>query len=56
MTAVIALIDQVAIGIYFLIAAGILFALRRYIIYGEEYRSSYLNWNVISPATGARTR
>lgn len=41
MTAVIALIDQVAIGIYFLIAAGILFALRRYVIYGEEYRSSY---------------
>ncbi len=41
MTAVIALIDQVAIGIYFLIAAGILLALRRYVIYGEEYRSSY---------------
>ena len=41
MTAVIALIDQVAIGIYFLIAAGILFALRRYIIHGEEYRSTY---------------
>ena len=41
MTAIIALIDQVAIGIYFLIAAGILFALRRYLIHGEEYRSSY---------------
>lgn len=41
MTAVIALIDQVAIGIYLLIAAGILFALRRFVIYGEEYRSSY---------------
>jgi len=41
MTAVIALIDQVAIGIYFLIAAGILFALRRYVIHGEEYRSTY---------------
>ena len=41
MTAVIALIDQVAIGIYFLIAAGILFALRRYVVYGKEYRSSY---------------
>lgn len=41
MTAVIALIDQVAIGIYFLIAAGILFALRRYVVYGQEYRSSY---------------
>ena len=41
MTAVIALIDQVAIGIYFLIAAGILFALRRYFVHGEEYRSTY---------------
>lgn len=41
MTNIIALIDQVAIGIYFLIAAGILFALRRYAVYGEEYRSSY---------------
>ena len=41
MTAIIALIDQVAIGIYFLIAAGILFALRRYLVQGEEYRSSY---------------
>ncbi len=41
MTAVIALIDQVAIGIYFLIAAGILFALRRYVVHGEEYRSTY---------------
>lgn len=41
MTAIIALIDQVAIGIYFLIAAGILFALRRYLAQGEEYRSSY---------------
>ena len=41
MTAIIALIDQVAVGIYFLIAAGILFSLRRYIIFGEEYRSSY---------------
>lgn len=41
MTAIIALIDQIAIGIYFLIAAGILFALRRYLIHGEEYRASY---------------
>jgi hypothetical protein len=41
MTALIALIDQVAVGIYFLVAAGILFALRQYIIHGEEYRSSY---------------
>ena len=41
MTVVIALIDQVAIGIYFLIAAGVLFALRRYVIHGEEFRSTY---------------
>ena len=41
MTTLIALIDQVAIGIYFLIAAAILLALRRYFIWGEEYRSSY---------------
>ena len=41
MTAIIALIDQIAIGIYFLIAAGILFALRRYFIHGDDYRSSY---------------
>ncbi|MCY3779494.1 MAG: hypothetical protein OXG78_04215 [Chloroflexi bacterium] len=41
MTAIIALIDQIAIGIYFLIAAGILFALRLYLIHGDEYRSSY---------------
>ncbi len=41
MTAFIALIDQVAIGIYFLIAAGILLALRRYFVQGEAYRASY---------------
>ena len=41
MTAIIALIDQIAIGIYFLIAAGILFALRRYFIHRDDYRSSY---------------
>ena len=41
MTAIIALIDQIAIGIYFLIAAGFLFAFRRYLIHGDEYRSSY---------------
>ena len=41
MTAVIALIDQIAIGIYFLILAGILLALRRFLLHGEEYRSSY---------------
>lgn len=41
MTAIIALIDQIAIGIYFLIAAGILFALRRYLVYGDDYRASY---------------
>lgn len=41
MTLIVAFIDQVAVGIYFLIAAGILFALRRYYIWGDEYRSSY---------------
>ena len=41
MTTLIALINQAAIGIYFLIAAAILFALRRYFIWGDEYRSSY---------------
>lgn len=41
MTAVIALIDQIAVGIYFLVGAGILFALRRFLLHGEEYRSSY---------------
>ena len=41
MTIIVAFIDQVAVGIYFLIAAGILFALRRYFIWGDEYRSSY---------------
>lgn len=41
MTIIIALIDQIAIGIYFLIAAGILLALRRYLVHGEDYRSSY---------------
>ena len=41
MITLIAFIDQVAIGIYFLLAAAILLALRRYVIYGEEYRSSY---------------
>ena len=38
MIAIIALIDQIAIGIYFLIAVGILFALRRFLIHGEDYR------------------
>ena len=41
MIAFIALIDQVAIGIYFLLAAGILFALRRALVHGGELRSSY---------------
>ncbi|MDE2858562.1 MAG: hypothetical protein OXN94_12030 [Chloroflexota bacterium] len=41
MTVIVAFIDQVAVGIYFLIAAGILFALRRYFVWGDEYRSSY---------------
>ena len=41
MTVIIALIDQVAIGIYFLIAAGLLFALRRYLVHGAEIRSTH---------------
>lgn len=41
MTAIIALIDQIAVGIYFLILAGILFSLRRFLLHGEEFRSSY---------------
>ena len=41
MTLVIALIDQIAIGIYFLILAGILLSFRRFLLYGDEYRSSY---------------
>lgn len=41
MTTLIAFIDQIAVGIYFLIAAAILFALRRYFVWAEEHRSSY---------------
>ena len=41
MITLIAFIDQVAIGIYFLLAAAVLLALRRYVIFGEEYRASY---------------
>ena len=41
MTAIIALIDQIAVGIYFLVGAGILLALRRFLLHGEDYRSSY---------------
>ena len=41
MTTIIAFIDQLAIGIYFLIAAAILFALHRFLVWGAEYRSSY---------------
>jgi hypothetical protein len=41
MTTIIALIDQTAIGIYFLILAGILYALYRFMIWREEYRSTY---------------
>ncbi len=41
MTVLVALIDQVAFGVYFLVAAGILFALRRYFLHGEQYRASY---------------
>ena len=41
MIAIIALIDQLAIGIYFLLAAGILLSLRRALLHGEDLRSSY---------------
>lgn len=41
MTSLIALIDQTAIGIYFLILAGILYSLYRYMIWRDEYRSTY---------------
>lgn len=41
MTTIIAFIDQLAIGIYFLIAAAILFALHRFLVWGTEHRSSY---------------
>lgn len=37
----VALIDQVAIGFYFLLAAGILYSLRRVLVHGAELRSSY---------------
>ncbi len=41
MIAIIALIDQVAIGIYLLLAAGILLSLRRALVHGEDLRSTY---------------
>jgi len=41
MTSLIALIDQTAIGIYFLILAGILYSLYRFLIWRGEYRSTY---------------
>lgn len=41
MTTIIAFIDQTAIGIYFLIIAGILYALYRFIRWRGEYRSTY---------------
>lgn len=41
MTSIIALIDQVAIGIYFLIIAGILYALYRFVLWRSEYRATY---------------
>lgn len=41
MNSIIAFIDQIAIGIYFLIIAGILYALYRYFVWREEYRSTY---------------
>ena len=41
MTALIALIDQIAIGIYFLVGAGILYAIYRFVVWRSEYRSTY---------------
>lgn len=41
MTAIIAFIDQIAIGIYFLIVAGVLYSLYRFLIWRSEYRSTY---------------
>lgn len=41
MTSLIALIDQTAIGIYFLILAGILYSLYRFLIWRTEYRATY---------------
>lgn len=41
MTAIIAFIDQIAIGIYFLIFAGVLYSLYRLVIGRSEYRSTY---------------
>jgi len=43
MIGIIALIDQIAIGIYFLLAAAALLALRRYLIHRQAYRSSYFD-------------
>jgi hypothetical protein len=41
MTSLIALIDQTAIGIYFLILAGILYSLYRFLAWRTEYRATY---------------
>ncbi len=41
MTTIIAFIDQIAIGIYFLIIAAILYSLYRFILWRGEYRSTY---------------
>jgi len=41
MTTIIAFIDQIALGIYFLIGAGILYALYRFVRWRGEYRSTY---------------
>lgn len=41
MTAIIAFIDQIAIGIYFLIVGGILIAIYRFIVWRAEYRATY---------------
>lgn len=41
MTTIIAFIDQIALGIYFLIVAGILYALYRVVVSRGEYRATY---------------
>ena len=41
MIAIIALVDQIAIGIYFLLAAGMLLSLRRALVQSQHLRSTY---------------
>ena len=41
MIAIVALLDQIAIGIYFLLAAGILLSLRRALVQRQNLRSTY---------------